>query len=180
MSETQAELDWWAVLYVSGELSADALVQFELRLATNQAAREAVARAVQLTQAIALCESQVAVASPSSVAAPAARSAPQFTRGQRWAASLTAAAVLVSLSVWQPWGATSPDVSREMAPAVVSLWAERSDDSLPANDLLLAENTNESDLLMADLDSVDVPEWLFVALEAERSPMRGTPEIMHE
>ena len=48
-----ANLLWHAFRYIADELSADETEQFEARLADDQVAREAVARAVELSQAIA-------------------------------------------------------------------------------------------------------------------------------
>jgi hypothetical protein len=50
------ELDWTAFCYAAGELSPAEGAAFEQRLATDQAAREALARAVELTQAVAMAE----------------------------------------------------------------------------------------------------------------------------
>lgn len=50
------ELDWLAFCYIAGELTADEALAFEGRLADDQAAREAVARAVELSEAIARAE----------------------------------------------------------------------------------------------------------------------------
>ncbi len=47
-------LDWLAFRYLAGELDATETVAFENRLAGDLAAAEAVARAVELTQAVAL------------------------------------------------------------------------------------------------------------------------------
>ena len=47
------ELNWLAFRYVAGEMSADECAEFETRLADDQAAREAVASAVELTQTMA-------------------------------------------------------------------------------------------------------------------------------
>src|SRR5688572_20635116 len=54
------ELDWTAFCYLAGELNAQDQSAFELRLADDQAAREALARAVELTQVVAAAESQPA------------------------------------------------------------------------------------------------------------------------
>ena len=47
------DLDWRAFCYVAGELSDDEAASFEQCLETDQQAREAVAQAVKLTQAVA-------------------------------------------------------------------------------------------------------------------------------
>jgi len=51
--EKREDLDWLAFCYVADELSGDELEVFERRLADDQKAREAVARAVELTRAVA-------------------------------------------------------------------------------------------------------------------------------
>jgi hypothetical protein len=48
------ELDWLAFQYVAGELSMDEAERFEQRLGLDQSAREAVAKAVELTRVTAL------------------------------------------------------------------------------------------------------------------------------
>lgn len=48
----RGELSWTAFRYVSGEMSVAEAETFEQRLAGDQAAREAVARSVQITQAV--------------------------------------------------------------------------------------------------------------------------------
>lgn len=50
------ELNWLAFRYVANELSGDERDAFELRLVEEQAAREAVAAAVELSQAVLLVE----------------------------------------------------------------------------------------------------------------------------
>jgi hypothetical protein len=52
------DLDWLAFCYAAGELDAAEADQFEARLADDQSAREALARAVELTQTVAAAESQ--------------------------------------------------------------------------------------------------------------------------
>jgi anti-sigma factor RsiW len=50
------DVDWLAFCYVANELPADEREAFEGRLADDQAIREAVARAVELVQAVSLAE----------------------------------------------------------------------------------------------------------------------------
>jgi len=54
--ERQSDLDWLAFCYSAGELSAADAEAFEIRLADEQAAREALARAVELSQAVGAAE----------------------------------------------------------------------------------------------------------------------------
>ena len=52
------DLDWLAFCYAAGELDSAEAEQFEARLADDQSAREALARAVEFTQTVAAAESQ--------------------------------------------------------------------------------------------------------------------------
>jgi hypothetical protein len=61
-------LDWLAFCYAAGELNAAESDDFEDRLAKDQDAREALARAVELTQTVAAAESQPLVVMPAAVA----------------------------------------------------------------------------------------------------------------
>ncbi len=51
-SERYNKLDWLAFQYIADEMATEDRATFEHRLADDQAAREAVARAVELTQAL--------------------------------------------------------------------------------------------------------------------------------
>ena len=53
-SDNDADLDWLAYQYVAGELREHDALAFEGRLAVDQSAREALAAAVALSQAIAI------------------------------------------------------------------------------------------------------------------------------
>jgi len=52
------DLDWLAFSYAAGELTSAEAEQFELRLADDQTAREALARAVELCQTVTAAEIQ--------------------------------------------------------------------------------------------------------------------------
>lgn len=56
-NQPENDRDWLAFRYIAGELTGEDAAAFEAELATSQVAREAVARAVELTQAIAIAES---------------------------------------------------------------------------------------------------------------------------
>src|SRR3954451_766284 len=86
------ELDWVALCYASGELNAMEAAQFEARLADDQAAREALARAVELTQAVAAAESHAGA-----VVIPAGRSAADWGTRVSWMAAGGLAAVLLAI-----------------------------------------------------------------------------------
>jgi hypothetical protein len=84
------ELAWLAFRFIAGEMTADESRAFEARLADDQAAREAVAEAVELFHAVCAAEA----AEPICVAAKA-----QTTWTQRiaWVASGAVAAAIVVL-----------------------------------------------------------------------------------
>ncbi len=51
-SSSENSIEWQAFLYITDELSGDEAEKFEERLADDQAAREAVARVVEIEQAV--------------------------------------------------------------------------------------------------------------------------------
>jgi hypothetical protein len=55
--QSEADREWLAFRYIAGELTGDELTSFEAELESSQIAREAVARVVDLSQAIAIAES---------------------------------------------------------------------------------------------------------------------------
>jgi len=64
------DLDWLAFCYIADELSPDEREAFESQLANDQGAREAVARAVDLTRAVAAVDAEGRnLATPASLAA---------------------------------------------------------------------------------------------------------------
>jgi anti-sigma factor RsiW len=100
------DLDWQAFCYAAGELSPTAMAEFEQRLGSDQATREALARAIELTQAIASAESLASV-----VRRPAAveldrsrRSMRQMAWGAMGTAALVAAALVAAVVLWTGGG----------------------------------------------------------------------------
>jgi len=117
--EKPDDLDWLAFCYIADELSRDEAGAFEARLADDQQAREAVARAVELTRAIA-----AAGAERRKRPAPASRAAGVWRRmglagrlGRLAWAAAAAAACLAAVSVYQHARDTSPVAgTRQEAP----------------------------------------------------------------
>lgn len=99
--------DWLAFCYLSDELSADDRAAFEASLAVEQVAREALARAVELTCVVAVAESHSTLAtsapttgapvSPVTVASQRASSGNGWSRRASWMAVGAAAAVVLML-----------------------------------------------------------------------------------
>jgi hypothetical protein len=90
--DTHNELDWTAFCYAAGELSAAEAEQFEARLAGDQAAREALARAVELTQAVAAAETHSDM-----LVAPATKLQSDWSTRLSWMAVGGLAAVLLAM-----------------------------------------------------------------------------------
>src|SRR5262245_33570086 len=88
---TQNELDWAAFCYAAGELSPAETEQFEARLAQEQVAREALARAVELTQAVAAAETH------GHIVLPAAHVRSDWNTRLKWMAIGGLAAVLLAM-----------------------------------------------------------------------------------
>jgi hypothetical protein len=62
MTDTPSnDLDWQAFRYIAAEMSPDEVTHFEQRLSDDQASREAVARAVELAEVLALVSADRAV-----------------------------------------------------------------------------------------------------------------------
>src|SRR5437762_2365346 len=98
--ECENELDWQAFCYLSGELNVVELQQFEARLADDQAAREALAAAVELAHAVAAAESQADIA-----VVPVICRAPDWQTRVSWMAVGGLAAALLAI-LWS--GAIGP------------------------------------------------------------------------
>lgn len=174
----QNDLDWLAFRYVAGEMSADEAAAFEMKLADDQDAREAVSRAVELTERLA----QAAPAT-ADVALPVAdRPSPQPTWRRplvraaaplAWmAAGAAAALLLVNLDPWparppiERGPGTPPPAAAGNRPAAdAALWARlQADGDWASPDL--ARWLEEPPALAADerdedQESADVPSWIF-------------------
>jgi hypothetical protein len=148
------DLDWQAFCYAAGELSPTAAAEFEERLGSDQAAREALARAIELTQAIASAESLASV-----VRRPA-DSAPAFRRlrfgNLAWGAMATAALV-GGLVLWNGTGGDpQPNTAEKLGRA------ER--------ELAVAWSHTRSELAIAS----DADFWFPAHLNSGESPSSDT------
>lgn len=153
---TQNELAWLANCYVAGELSADETVAFEARLANDDAACEAVARAMELNLAIAAAfDSQPATVCPQpATIAPSRRTAAVITA----LAATAVAAAGVALMVGH--GSSPHGIARkDGADRLVAAWANGE----------AARNSADDDdsLEVANDDDLDPPDWMLAALTVE-------------
>jgi len=93
-----SDLDWLAFCYAAGELDAPGAEQFEARLAADQLAREALARAVELTQTVAAAEHQAHdFVTPGACIPRAKRVATDWNSRLSWMAVGGLASLLVAL-----------------------------------------------------------------------------------
>ena len=158
------DLDLLAFRYIAAEMTAAEAEAFELRLADDQAAREAVARAVELAQAVA-CTRQETIPlhrnDRSPLGTDRTRSASRLRRTVRW---MVAAAASVAICVFGYQAIRHPSEAKTLA----KLWAKArigQDWTEPDGELLA-----DLDDAMADDDSdVAVPAWLIEAVQGADS-----------
>lgn len=142
-SDHNDELDWIAFRYVAGDMADGEAAAFEERLATTQPAREAVARAAELTQVVARAER------------------PRPRRVWRHVAGWAAAAAALGVGVWlvRPSDPPTQTASLDRA-SLAELWArvQLSDEGGQQwlEDRLALIGDDEPDLF--------VPGWLLEAV----------------
>jgi hypothetical protein len=163
-----ADLDWLAFQYINDELSPAEAEQFEQRLADDQAAREAVAEAVLLNEAVRAGE-----------LLPAGAHRRGWLLHAGWAAVAAAACLALALVLRSPPGeplepiAQLPQVSN-LSEELALVWVQ----GLSLPDALLAE---EEDLGLA-IDARDaerddvVPLWMLEALGGSQEMAPLAPE----
>jgi hypothetical protein len=182
--ENRNELDWTAFCYAASELPADEAAAFENRLGEDQAAREALARAVELTQAVASAETMqpvVVVRSRSSV----------WTRRLTWMAIGSAASLLIAL-LWTGSDVNgrlaglfagkpeAPAVSGELAAAWMAAQEELAAAAAspaylpPISESEIAEIEAAADLA----DMPETPAWMTIAVASLAGQPVATPEAL--
>lgn len=162
MSSTDEHLNWLAIQYVLGELSAADCEAFEQRLANDPIACEAVAAASRLilTTREALMESAshpiLLASDPAKKAIPAA-SSPVSSRSSwmAFAGAVTAAGLVCSVLTLQ----TDSKNEDRSAAELVSLWRT----GVPSND----SDSDDSDVELADTPSEAIPEWMLAAVSIQ-------------
>jgi hypothetical protein len=174
----QADLNWLAFCYVAGEASADEIEEFERRLAVDQAAREAVAQAVELCQAVASIPSQPQAAEPPT---PARRRWELLAGWTALAAAVALFARAVGLNlrvVDEQVSVARADVS--LATRLVDVWTQSrevfndpvgADVSLAEDELAAADPQDEDRLGDGGADdAIVVPGWMLTAVESTLVP----------
>ncbi len=180
-SPHESETAWLALCYVQDELTIAQRLEFELRLADDQAAREAVAEAVELLAAVSLIEQEIVVDTVAADVAPARRFS--YTgRVASWGGAVLAASVAIMLT-WHWMSSASSVGSSDVALVWAQQLAELNDDIQHRHELAeehAAELESQQFLaLHLDRDGDDdmlAPSWLLAAIEAARVPAaRSTP-----
>lgn len=165
---TENSLDWLAFCYVADELSDDERAAFEMRLATDQAAREAVAAAVELSLATQLV---LAEAEPPVVTKP--ESPDETYRRGWWSVALACggllALVVMNQLVWRP--SPAPEAARDLA----VVWSE----TLPDSAETVSDDTNDNETLLGELngeeEEMDLPTWMIAAVSESTMNMTENP-----
>lgn len=166
-----SDLDWLAFRYIANELPVAEREAFELRLADDQAACEALARAVELADTIQAAESLSPVAS----SPPAVH---WKTRLSWLAAGATAAAVLIGLVFVGPGLFRSGEVARGISTELAVAWSKVLPVVPPATPQLPAEASLPAEEESLEAAAEDAPpSWMVAAVRglAEAKDM-GDPD----
>lgn len=122
MTTPHDDLHWFAYRYSAGELSAAEAQEFEARLEVDQAAREALAQAVALSETVCALERSGSVGSGSTapMIIPASTARRSWLQPVGWVAA-GAAACLAVVMAWQTIKVGQVEVARqEVAPPAIA------------------------------------------------------------
>lgn len=172
------DLDWLAFCYLAGELDDKAAADFEAQLETNQAAREALAGAMALSQSIADTGTSVVPA----VARPASR-----IRWRQAIAWTTAAAAIFLAASWYLGQFDALDnadaTGAQLANGdLANTWAEILDESPidEADETHDANDVTDSEIEFPSDEPGVAPDWLLVALGGPDLPADSQNEATPE
>lgn len=149
---TETDLDWLAFRYISGEMAANEADQFELLLADDQNARDAVVRAVELSQTILLSQTTPQTA-PIGFLSAVTKS---WMQHLAWVSTSVAALLLVVLAL-----NVNRTASVSESDSIASAWAESSAEPVSDPGIVNGVVTEDDEFVTAD-----PPNWM---LEAVRS-----------
>ena len=170
------ELAWQAFRYIAGEMNAAEQERFDAQLAADQAAREAVAAAVEISRATAIA------------LAPQPAPAPRTTGPRRWPLvgwGVAAAACLAMAFGWMPLGERSSPSQLAQTEALAMQWSEiRQRQALPHDESLAASPPDEwtdefDDAEPAEESPAVAPEWMLAAV-LEMHSSETMPEMPGE
>ena len=173
------DLDWLAFCYVTGELSADDVIAFEDRLATDDDACESVARAMELNLAVAASfadETRVESSAGSQRVEVTMASRRNELTPSRWTgAALTlmaASAIAATMIVTVGSSLTGDKVAkRDGTDRLVAVWAQ--------GEASRNQFDEDNDSFEANDDDFDPPDWMLAAVTAEELALPGddVPEV---
>jgi len=169
MKSLDHELDWLAFRYVAGELAVDEAAAFEQRLAEDQAARDAVAGAVDLSQTILAAESLVSATTVES----AAFVQRGWTSHAAWFA-LGATACLLLLLVLNFAG--RPERGSSVSAELADAWSQRLESTVEPEALLDLSDSESPEPNEPDDEPImtaEAPAWM---VEAVHSLHSGEPD----
>jgi hypothetical protein len=159
------ELDWLAFCYAAGELDAADAEAFEARLAEEQAACEALARAVELTQTVVAAEAQC-----DDFVVPAGRSKSDWTSRLSWMAIGGLASLLLAL-LWSgvvgpTWRTTHQRLIAQSQQSLASAWSQTRLEIREAGLWTPAGSIDDDDLAPSASDEMsdDAPSWMTAAV----------------
>ena len=183
-TEKNDPLDWLAFQYISEELTDEEVLAFEDQLAEDQDAREAVARAVELTQTL----SAVSKIDECRVGQPINTSSIQ--KQARWwqRVALLATAVAACFALVLIYHTTRPSDGengpklglndRHISADLVSAWVSTGMEIESAGDEVFARANEDEDELpdavqAEELNDIDVasPDWMVAAISARHKMM---------
>jgi hypothetical protein len=170
-----SSLDWQAFRYVADEMSRDEAADFESLLADDQAARDAVVRAVELSQNILAAQRLHIADDPAVALAERVSQSPRRRFAWQLTGLLVAAAacwgLVAAATAWR--ASPSPTVSTSMRQTAIawSAWFDRTSEA--------ADDADAEELPAADFDftyplesetaASDVPGWMVEALRGIQS-----------
>ena len=189
------DLDWLAFRYVAGEMDADETAQFEGCLAEEQVAREAVAAAVILLQAVPLAagdEQRTGQESPATVvAAPQGEKVHSWRQRLAWAGvgAAASAAVLLATTGNHPTRHRSDRLAGVATAAnsdvdnLAVTWSSLADDESDSPADASSDDATAPSTQPADVDAtgstqdiveqLSAPGWLIAAVAPEEMPQDG-------
>ena len=167
------DLDWLAFCYAAGELDPTEAELFEARLADDQAAREALARAVELTQTVAAAETQC-----TDFVTPATRTNLDWNRRLSWMAVGGLASLLLAV-LWSgflgpTWNTAHKRLTANSRYQLAMAWNNTRSEFSDINEagLWLPMNGNNTDDeandMAADDEVADAPSWMTAAVFSVR------------
>jgi hypothetical protein len=151
---TETDLDWLAFRYISGEMAVSEADQFESLLADDQAARDAVVRAVELSQTIFAAQTAPQSQSIGLLSAVSQTWMQHLT----WMSTSVAALLLVTLAL--NFHRPAPSVNADSGD-LAQVWLDRSTEPVSETSTLNGTIGDEEEFVTAE-----PPAWM---LEAVRS-----------